>query len=110
LDKLRDRFGPAIINNWHTGGDRDGSGFHFLGEERRSEFSGHRMWGAFDIIFNNVTAKDARIHLLGHEPTVQGTLPSIPGFEEITELEFGITWFHVRFCSNTGGVFVYPVS
>jgi hypothetical protein len=107
LDKLRNEFGALTINNWHTGGNRDGSGFHFAGEEKRSEFSGHRQWGSFDIIPHKCTAREMRVHLLGHEPEQNGVLPSIKGFEEITELEIGITWFHVRFCSNIDGVLVY---
>ena len=107
LDKLREKFGPLTINNWHTGGNRDGSGFHFAGEEKRSEFSGHRMWGSFDIIPSKLTAKQMRIELLGYEPSNNGVLPSIDGFEEITELETHISWFHVRFCSNIDGVLVY---
>ena len=107
IDKLRDRYGGMTINNWKWGGNRDGSGFHFKGEENRSEFSGHRMWGSFDIIPQQLSALELRIDLLGHEPTQNGLLPSIKGFEEITEIEYGVTWFHVRFCSNIDGVLVY---
>ncbi len=107
LDKLRDRFGPLTINNWHLEGDRDGSGFHFAGEEKRSEFSGHRQWGSFDILPSKLSPKQMRIALLGYEPTQNGILPTIDGFEEITELEYQINWFHVRFCSNIDGVLVY---
>ncbi len=107
LDKLREKYGPITINNWHIGGDRKFSGFHLKGEYNRSEFSGHRMWGAFDLLFGNFTAETVRIDLLGHEPEKNGTLPSIEGFEEITEIEYGITWGHIRFGSNIDGVFVY---
>jgi hypothetical protein len=65
------------------------------------------MWGAFDILFSDCTAEEVRIDLLGEEPTENKIYPSIPGFEEITELEYDITWFHVRFCSNIDGVLVY---
>lgn len=109
LDKLREKFGRMTINNWKWGGIYDGRGFHFKGEENRSEFSGHRMWASFDIGFEDYTAAEVREILLGSEPTESGVLPSIEGFEEITELEFGITWFHVRFNSNIDGVLVYPV-
>ena len=88
-------------------GIRKFSGFHLKGEYNRSEFSGHRMWGAFDLLFGNFTAETVRIDLLGHEPEKNGTLPSIEGFEEITEIEYGITWGHIRFGSNIDGVFVY---
>lgn len=107
LDKLREKFGRVTINNWSYGGDRKFSGYHHKGEFNRSEFSGHRQWGAFDLIFNDITAKDARIALLGEEPTTNKIYPAIEGFEEITELEYDITWFHVRFCSNIDGVLVY---
>jgi len=107
LDKLQEKYGRVIINDWKWGGEFDGSGFHLLGEENRSEYSGHRMWGSFDMKFKEYSAKEVRIDLLGHEPEVNGILPSIPGFEEITELEYAINWFHVRFCSNIDGVLVY---
>ena len=38
LDKLREKYGPITINNWHIGGDRKFSGFHLKGEYNRSEF------------------------------------------------------------------------
>ncbi len=110
LDKLRERFGPMTINNYKWGGDRKFSGYHAKGEYKRSEYSGHRAWGSFDILFNNHTAEEVRIMLLGDEPKVAGYRPSIKGFEEITELEVGISWFHVRFNSNIEGVLVYPIS
>jgi len=110
LDKLRDRYGSITINNWKWGGIYDGRGFHFQGEEKRSEFSGHRQWGSFDLSPNEVTAEEMRVDLLGFEPTENGILAPIEGFEEITELEYGITWFHVRFCSNIDGVLVYSPS
>jgi hypothetical protein len=109
LDKLRKKYGPITINNWHTGGERKFSGFHLPGEFNRSEYSGHRMWGAFDLIFHKIQAEEVRIDLLGHEPKKAGYLPQIEEFPEITELEIGISWFHVRFCSNIDGVLVYPV-
>jgi hypothetical protein len=65
------------------------------------------MWGAFDVLFKDHTAEEVRIDLLGEEPTKNMIYPSIEGFEEITELEYDITWFHVRFCSNIDGVLVY---
>jgi len=107
LDKLREKFGPITINNYSTGQQRKFSGFHLQGEFNRSEFSGHRQWGAFDLKPHRLTAEEMRIELLGHEPTENGILPSIEGFEEITELEYGISWVHVRFCSNIDGVLVY---
>ena len=103
LDKLRDKYGSMTINN----SKRHYSGFHLKGEYNRSEYSGHRMWGAFDVLFKDYTAEEVRIDLLGEEPTENKIYPSIEGFEEITELEYDITWFHVRFCSNIDGVLVY---
>ena len=109
MDKLRERYGPMRMNDWYWGGQDDGRGYHFVGEEKRSEFSGHRHWGSFDPIFSKVTAKEVRIDLLGHEPTSNGVLKPIEGFEEITEIEYGeqVTWFHHRYCSNINGVLVY---
>jgi len=107
LDALREEFGRVTINNWKWGGDRDGSGFHLAGEEKRSEYSGHRQWGAFDLIFNDISAKDVRIALLGEEPTENKIYPKIERYPDITELEYDISWFHVRFCSNIDGVLVY---
>jgi hypothetical protein len=105
LDKLREKYGAMTINN----SNRHYSGFHLKGEYNRSEYSGHRMWGAFDVLFKDHTAEEVRIDLLGEEPTKNMIYPSIEGFEEITELEYDITWFHVRFCSNIDGVFNFPL-
>ena len=107
LDKLRKRYGKMTVNNWSYGGTRKFSGFHLKGEYNRSEYSGHRQWGAFDCLFNDVTSEEVRIDLLGEEPTENKVYPSIEDFEEITELEYDISWFHVRFCSNINGVLVY---
>jgi len=108
LDQLREEFGSMTINNWVWDGNRNCSGFHLKGEWNRSEYSGHRMWGAFDIIFKEHTSEEVRIALLGEEPTQVKVYPTIERYPHITEIEYGISWFHVRCNSNIDGVLVYP--
>ncbi|PHQ82936.1 MAG: hypothetical protein COB69_00360 [Phycisphaera sp.] len=115
LDQLREEFGPCYINTWGFSGPNflgqiyQYSGVHLDDEFKRSVYSGHPNWGAFDIKFKNYTAEEVRIKLLGEEPTKAGYYPKIERYPNITELEVGITWFHARFCSNVDGVLVYPI-
>lgn len=114
LDSLWDEFGGGVyINTWGLGNPMvlgqvfSFSGFHMKDEYKRSEFSGHRMWQSFDIKFTKHTAEEVRTKLLGFEPTKNEYLPTIERHPLITELEYGISWFHVRFGSNTNGILVY---
>ena len=114
LDMLWEEFGGGVyINTWGFNNPKvigqvySFSGYHMKGEYKRSEFSGHRMWCSFDIKFTKHTSKEVRIKLLGFEPTSNQFLPKIERHPFITELEYGISWFHVRFISNVKGVLVY---
>ena len=103
LDALRDEFGGMTINNWKWGGNRRYSGFHLPSDPQdRSQFSGHRQWQSFDCIFADHSAEEVRIKLLGHEPVKNGYLPQIERHPDITEIEIGVNWLHVRFNSNVG--------
>lgn len=115
LDLLWKEFGGGVyINTWGFNNPNilgkvfSYSGYHMASEyTKRSEFSGHRMWAAFDIKFSKHTAEEVRIKLLGFEPTTNQFLPRIERHPNITELEYGVSWLHVRFNSNLKGVLVY---
>ena len=114
-DRLQEKYGACYVNTWGLSNPNilgqvfSYSGFH-LPEEypKRSDFSGHRQWGSLDMKFPSISAEQIRIDLLGFEPTKSQVLPSIPGFEEITEIEYGVNWLHIRVGSNIDGVLVYP--
>ena len=51
LDRLRREFGPVIVNNWHSGGDRKWSGLRTQDSPYYSPTSQHTFGRAFDCLF-----------------------------------------------------------
>jgi len=93
-DRLRDRYGPMTINNWHWDGDRQWSGLRTPGSPYYSETSQHSFGRAFDCIFQNVAAEAVRQDIL--------TEPDSHAFELINSIEIGVSWLHfdVRNCDR----------
>lgn len=92
LDAIRHRFGPTIVNNWHSGGDRKWSGFRTPDSPYYSPTSQHSFGRAFDCIF------------LDTKPwNVIDTIMKNPDdFEFITAVENVEGWLHfdVRNCKR----------
>ena len=84
LDALRDRFGVATVNNYKFGGTRLWSGLRTPDSPYYSETSQHSLGKAFDVIFKEIDAEEAREYILTH--------PS--EFPFITGLELDVSWLH----------------
>ena len=94
LDRLRDKYGVIIVNNWHMGGDRQWSGLRTSGSPYFSPTSQHTFGRAADCIFKNTTAAQVRKDIL-EDP---GSLT----FKLINAIEADVSWLHfdVRNCKR----------
>ena len=102
IDLVRDKFGPAIINNWASGGHRHRSGLRTEQTEREAEerggkrgakYSQHLLGRAVDILLIDADVEESRQYILSnpHE------------FPLITGIELNKTWLHID-TRNTKGV------
>ena len=86
IDKLRDTYGPATINNWKWGGKFKWSGLRTSKCKIGAKYSQHRFGRAADLKFRNVTPQEVR-----------GYIKTDPYFDSILNcVENGTpTWLHV---------------
>jgi len=84
LDAIRDRFGPTTVNNAYKGGDRNWSGLRTFGSPYFSQYSQHSFGRAFDCLFRDHTAEEAREYIMGHKDE----------FPYINAIELGVSWLH----------------
>ncbi|MDQ6971716.1 MAG: hypothetical protein Q9M30_03625 [Mariprofundaceae bacterium] len=94
LDKLRDRFGPTTVNNWHSGKDREWSGLRTKESPYYSATSQHSFGRAADCLFSHTNAESVRQAILA--------APDDEDFALIGSLELGTSWLHfdVRNCKR----------
>lgn len=84
LDQLREKFGPATVNDWAWGGGYTESGlrsFDFGGILNRSL---HKFGKAFDVKFKNHTAEEVRQYIINNPDE----------FPYIVGLELDVSWLH----------------
>ena len=93
LDKLRETFGPATVNDWIFGGKHDSRGFRAPNDPDGARYSDHRFGRAFDVIFQKKSAKDVRAYIIAHKED----------FPFITCIEDGVSWLHFS-CRNTNRI------
>ena len=84
LDRLREKFGVAIVNNWSFGGDYQFRGFRPQDYFLCVPYSQHRYGRAFDVTFKHKTAHFVRQYILEHKEE----------FPYITCLEMDVNWLH----------------
>lgn len=84
LQTLRDVFGPAIVNNWATGGKNQYRGWRPFNCEVGAVHSQHKFGRALDVTFINYSAEHARKYILAN--------PS--EFIYITRIERDVNWLH----------------
>jgi len=84
LDCLHDKYGTMTINNWLWGGGRQWSGFRTPDSPHGTNYSQHRLGGAFDVIFKYHNAEHVRNEVLANPDW----------FPLITSLELDVSWFH----------------
>lgn len=92
LDWLREKYGPAVINNWHIGGQFSQSGLRtvaFYGSELKyhNSFSQHKYGRAADMKFAKKTAVEIREDLKLQWPACGLGFP--------ISLEEDVSWLHV---------------
>jgi hypothetical protein len=92
IDWLRERYGPATVNNWHLGGKRTQSGlrtfiFYKVFARFLKSFSQHKYGRAFDIIFKNISAEGVRQDLAKNWKK--------EGLGFSITVENGVSWLHI---------------
>ena len=92
--KLRDIFGPATINNWWTGGNRQYSGFRPKNCPIGAKGSDHKKGKASDKLFKNATAQEVRKYIRLNYKEL-----------EITKIEDDISWVHTS-VAETGETYL----
>jgi len=87
-DWLRERYGPATINDWKWGGNFTQSGIRTTDSEYYSPTSQHSIGCALDLKFKHKTAQEIRDDLAEYQ--AQGN--DIPYF---TRVENKVSWLHI---------------
>lgn len=87
-DWLRERYGPATINDWKWGGEFSQSGLRTPDSKYYSPTSQHSKGCALDLKFRNKTAQQIRDDLAEYQ--YQGN--QIPYF---TRVENQVSWLHI---------------
>ncbi len=95
LDRLREKYGPMIVNTWSLS-NYDGKYLRFRGYRPRTYNSGaaysqHRHGRAMDVNFVRITVEQVRADIMDD--------PNDPAFEYITGLELDVNWLHFE-CTN----------
>lgn len=85
-DLLRDRYGPATVNNWHIGGLFTQRGYRTDPNVGAAK-SAHRIGKALDLTFAHVEAAKVRADIR------DGLLPELAGL--VTRIENGVGWLHI---------------
>jgi len=109
LDRLRERYGRMIINNWRAGGVRRESGLREMSSTTGAPLSQHRFGRAADVLFMAVGNGDAHSPEIVREDMRSLGLfdrdmrhsndPRLRPFKYINRVEWyangvPITWFH----------------
>jgi len=91
IDALRERYGPAIINTHHIGGNLQYRGWRPFNCKEGSKFSQHKRGAAFDLTFLNISAKKVR------QDIKQMPYNSIHyhGLQHIRRIENNVSWLHI---------------
>lgn len=95
LDQLRERFGPAVVNTWHSlalqnaYGFRSQSGlrdvtFYDTAEDYIKSHSQHKYGRGADVLFRNYSAEEVRKEVLSNPKD----------FPFLKAVELGVNWFH----------------
>lgn len=89
-DRLRETYGPVIINDYSFGGHWQYCGWRPQVPppgEKWAEWTQHAWWNALDMHFRNVTAEEVRQDIKANKwPVV---------FQHIRCIEDGVSWLHI---------------
>lgn len=86
-DVLRDKFGPATINNWMWNGERKWSGYRSPSSRHYKKYSQHSNGRAVDMIFKDTTAKIVADYILSNESKFIAM--------GLGGIELGKSWLHI---------------
>jgi len=86
LDRLRERYGRATVNNWKQDGDLQLRGYRPPTASVGTKYSQHRYGRGFDSNFANASPDEIRSDIENHFTDET--------FEFITCIEMNITWLH----------------
>jgi hypothetical protein len=90
-DRLRKRFGPAVVNNWSWGGAINGAGLRMQYDNDYRPYSQHSFGRALDLHFSNHEAEEVIKHILDNQEATE--------YEFITGIELDVSWLHID-CRN----------
>lgn len=96
LDRLRERFGKATVNDWLWGGEYDSRGFRAPDDPDGAEMSAHKRGQAFDVVFEKHPAEDVRGDILRNPDD----------FPYINAIEANVNWLHYD-CRNCQRIMVF---
>lgn len=94
-DRIRDEFGPMIINDWYFGGPNQFRGYRPAGCTVGATFSQHRYGRALDLIPRREPAETIRQAILDEPDIVEDGIGSFL----VTAMECDISWLHID-CRN----------
>ena len=103
LDRLQERFGTAIMNDWYWGGSNQFRGWRPFACSVGAEWSTHKFGRAGDIMFKHCAAEEVRAHVLAN--------PEDEAYQFITCIEMKVDWFHFdtrNFNTARGILKIYP--
>lgn len=99
VEKLRiDIAQPFIINNWHSGGTRQYSGYRPCNCPIGAKYSAHMRGCAVDIIIPGMEADDVRQYIIRNQKK----------YEYITGMEKDVSWLHIDTANRkTDGIYLF---
>jgi hypothetical protein len=88
LDRLRERYGPIVVNDWATGGRFKHSGLRPMDCTEGAALSQHKFGRAFDCKFTQADPAEVRREIIAN--------PDAETFEHITRIEDfpSMGWVH----------------
>lgn len=103
LDRMREFFGPIIVNDWHWGGQYRESGLREPNTSTGARYSQHKFGRAFDCKFRHTTPLAVYGHILAHQD-------DFPYLTTLEDIEATPTWLHfdVRLNPESGIRIVRP--
>lgn len=84
LDRLREKFGKALVNDWFWGGKNDSRGFRLPDDPDGTYLSAHKRGQAFDVVFPEKPADLVREYILKNPDE----------FPYINAIEANVGWLH----------------
>lgn len=95
LQTLRDKFGPIVVNNWHSGGAYKESGLREANTSTGAPKSAHKRGEAFDCKPRNCTVRQMYDYVLAHQD-------KFPLIRRVENIKATPTWFHFDVVEHPG--------